>query len=84
MKGKTGMLPLDEVLPKRGWMLEPTQGFQTSEGQEPRQTKCCWCDQFQVLLIFRAPVESGMWAYLFFEILVQGPYANVAAERSWK
>ncbi|CAK9011218.1 Calpain-15 (Small optic lobes homolog) [Durusdinium trenchii] len=33
-KGKTGMLPLDEFLPKRGWDHEPTDGFQTSDGHE--------------------------------------------------
>lgn len=65
MKGKTGMLPLDEVLPKRGWMLEPTQGFQTSEGQEPRQTKCCWCDQFQVLLIISPSGKRNVGLFIF-------------------
>eukprot|EP00913_Durusdinium_trenchii_P003633 g3361.t1 len=33
-KGKTGMLPLDEFLPKRGWDHEPTDGFQTTASQE--------------------------------------------------
>lgn len=65
MKGKTGMLPLDEVLPKRGWMLEPTQGFQTSEGQEPRQTKCCWCDQFQALLIISPSGKRNVGLFIF-------------------
>ena len=34
MKGKTGMLPLDEMLPKRGWAQEPADGFQTSDGED--------------------------------------------------
>lgn len=34
MKGKTGMLPLDEMLPKRGWDQEPADGFQSSDGKE--------------------------------------------------
>eukprot|EP00438_Fugacium_kawagutii_P021732 Skav236226 [mRNA] locus=scaffold132:191361:289207:+ [translate_table: standard] len=33
-KGKTGMLPLDEMLPKRGWDQEPADGFQTSDGKD--------------------------------------------------
>ena len=34
MKGKTGMLPLDDMLPKRGWTQEPADGFQTSDGED--------------------------------------------------
>lgn len=46
MKGKTGMLPLDEMLPKRGWDIEPTDGFQTSDGHEALLTLAFSFSQF--------------------------------------
>ncbi|CAJ1328154.1 unnamed protein product [Effrenium voratum] len=61
MKGKTGMLPLDEMLPKRGWDIEPTDGFQTSDGHELLLFSKCFEEDEKYFIVHTSdPIVGGV------------------------